>query len=429
MTAPRAGSDTDRARRVQQLFERALDLPPEDRAQLLAEACADDAALRAEVEDLLASLGHVRTQDFLPPLFAPDAAEPSRDLVGVRVFNYEVVRHLARGGMGAVYLARHTVFNRQAALKVLHAALADEEEMVRRFLNEARAANAIRHPNIIEVFDAGRLEGTGAPYILMEYLPGESLGARIERQGRLPVGQAVAIARDIASALAAAHAQGIVHRDLKPENVFLVAAGPADGAAGPPGPERVKVLDFGIAKLRKDIAGTLVRTKVGAGYGTPTYMAPEQCRDFSAVDQRTDVYALGVILYEMVCGQRPFDSASFVEVILQQMSQAPEPPRQRGVDLPPALESAILKALAKDPAERYASMKAMEAVLGAVNLRGVADERRAASLWSVAELAAAAQPVPDHSVRPQRSARKLYPVLAAVAAAVLTAIAGIALLR
>jgi serine/threonine-protein kinase len=285
-----------------------------------------------------------------------------RDLVGTRLHNHDVVALIGEGGMGAVYEARHVILNRRAALKLLHEPLARDAEQVRRFLNEARAANAIRHPNIIEVLDAGVLEGSGAPYLLLEYLEGESLAARLRREGRLPAAEAIEIAIQVASALQAAHEQGIIHRDLKPENLFLVK--PASPGAG----IKAKVLDFGIAKLRADVAGAAVQvnTQAGALMGTPRYMSPEQCRNVTSVDRRTDVYALGVVLYEMVCGTPPFVSDQMGELIVMQVTAPPPPPREHVPGIDPTLERVILRALAKDPDERFASMRDFSAALTAI---------------------------------------------------------------
>ena len=188
-------------------------------------------------------------------------------------------------------------------MKVLHTALAQDAELVRRFLNEARAASAIRHRNIIEVFDAG-VTPEGAPYILMEFLEGVLLQRRLAERGRLTLPQTLEIARQAGSALAAAHAAGIVHRDLKPENLFLVPD------LGPPGGERVKILDFGIAKIKRagGTGGTL-RTQTGLIMGSPAYMSPEQCKDSADVDLRSDIYSFAIIVYEMLTGRTPRTTA------------------------------------------------------------------------------------------------------------------------
>jgi tRNA A-37 threonylcarbamoyl transferase component Bud32 len=359
--APAGG--VDRARRIQQLFDGALEIDESRRATFLAGACGEDLDLRAEVEALLASLGRARTHDILPPLLAGDGfpatelPDPSTSLVGLRIHNYQVDAAIGSGGMAEVYVAHHLVFPRKAALKVLQEHFSRNPDIVQRFINEARAANAIHHPSIIEVIDAGRLDGSGAPYILMEYLEGESLGACL-RAGRLPIRESIRITIETAEAVAAAHDKGIVHRDLKPENIFLVRR---EGA-----PPLVKVLDFGIAKLRTDVASTLATTQVGMIMGTPQYMSPEQCRDASGVDHRTDIYSLGVILYEMACGRPPFQSAAgFTDLVFSHVAVAPEAPRKLAADLPVAVESVILRCLAKSADERYPSMRELVAALRA----------------------------------------------------------------
>jgi len=232
------------------------------------------------------------------------------------VGNYRVKALLGEGGMGTVYLVEHSLLGWQAAIKVLRPSLADDKVLVTRFINEARAVKAVRHDNIIDIIDVGSL-GDGLPYLLMELLEGDSLGARLHSRGRLSVEQAVDITRQTAGALGAVHDQGIVHRDLKPDNLFLVPD-PQD-----PAREKVKVLDFGIAKLRENGAtGSNPRTRSGVLLGTPAYMSPEQCRGIAgAVDHRTDIYALAVILYEMLAGRAPFVSPGAGDVLIMHVSQ------------------------------------------------------------------------------------------------------------
>jgi eukaryotic-like serine/threonine-protein kinase len=388
MTAPAPTDATARARRVQQLFDSALDFEEEPRAAFLAQACGDDLALRAEVEALIASLGRAHTRDLMPPLVPQSAPPPSVSLVGLRFHNYQVDAVIGAGGMAEVYVAHHLVFPRKAALKVLQPQFSGNAEIVQRFINEARAANAIAHPNIIEVIDAGRLEGSGAPYILMEYLEGESLGARL-RAGRLPLAEATRIFLQTAEAVGAAHDKGIIHRDLKPENIFLVRRQGEDPF--------VKVLDFGIAKLRTDVAGTLAQqTQVGMIMGTPQYMSPEHCRDASGVDQRTDIYSLGVILYEMTCGKAPFQSATgFADLVYQHVAVAPTPPRELAPELPPALEAVILRCLAKSPDDRYASVRDLVDDLRAAGSRARDDSgRTAVAVRDPAQMAHSAATMP-----------------------------------
>ena len=253
--------------------------------------------------------------------------------------------------MGAVYLAEHPLLGRKAAVKVLKPELAANTELVQRFLNEARAANAIHHPNIIDIIDVGLLP-EGVPYMMMEFLEGESLSTRLRRLRRLTVSEALKYARQTASALAAAHAVSIVHRDLKPDNLFVVPD------AQNPGQERIKVLDFGIAKLRPEFAPGTPRTGVGALMGTPAYMSPEQCMGKTTeIDHRADIYALGIILHEMLCGQPPFVGQSFGELFLQHITVAPKPLRSIRPDVPAQLEAVVLKALEKDYKDRIQTME------------------------------------------------------------------------
>jgi serine/threonine protein kinase len=271
-------------------------------------------------------------------------------MINQTVGNYRILELLGEGGMGAVYLAEHPGIGRKAAVKVLHPGMAQNEEVVTRFFNEARAANAIHHPGIVEIFDFGTL-ASGATYIIMEYLDGESLAARIRRSGRLRVGDAVELAAQTADVLGAAHEKGIVHRDLKPDNLFLVAD------PRRPGREMVKVLDFGIAKLNAGTTGSgSVKTRTGTVMGTPLYMSPEQCRGTKEVDHRADIYALGIILYEMLCGEPPFVSEGHGELIHMHIGTPPAPPRTHDPGIPEELERVVLTSLAKDPGQRFATM-------------------------------------------------------------------------
>ena len=250
--------------------------------------------------------------------------------------------------MGKVYQAAHKAMGRQAAVKVLTAGDAADPEAVSRFLTEARAVSAIRHPNIVQVFDSGVIEG-GAPYLVMEYLEGETLTQALAR-GALALDEAVDWACQVAEALVAAHAQHIVHRDLKPDNLFLVPDARRQDR------KQVKVLDFGIAKLQHPSQSQLHRTRTGALLGTPLYMSPEQCLHPRDIDARSDVYSFGVILYEMVTGSLPFDGDSAYVVMNMHINEVPAPPSSYRDGLPPRLEATILQALAKLPAQRQQSM-------------------------------------------------------------------------
>jgi eukaryotic-like serine/threonine-protein kinase len=274
------------------------------------------------------------------------------------VGNYQIEEKLAEGGMGAVYRATHQLLGRPAAVKVLLPQLSSNHELVTRFFNEARAATAIRHPGIVEIYDFGYTEA-GAAYLVMELLEGEVLSRRLHR-GRLDEATALTFTRGIASALAAAHAKGIVHRDLKPDNVFLVPD--PDMPAG----VRPKLLDFGVAKVAEAArSNEMTKTRTGSLLGTPTYMSPEQCRGSSEVDHRTDLYALGCILYEMVTGQPPFSGEGVGEVIGKHQFVAPTPPSQVVPSVSKNVESLVMSLLAKAPADRIQTATELVRMLGA----------------------------------------------------------------
>src|SRR6266496_1421185 len=274
-------------------------------------------------------------------------------MIGESVNNYRITELNEEGGIGAVYLAEHPFIGRKRAIKVLRREFAEDLSLVERFMNEARAANAIRNPNIIDIMDVGRLP-TGIPYLMMEFLEGESLAHRLAR-GTLALGEALDVTLQTAAALAAAHGKGIVHRDLKPDNLYLVPDESASNGV------RVKVLDFGIAKLRGDLSGGMAKTQAGSLMGTPPYMSPEQCRGITEeIDHRTDVYALGIILYEMLVGAPPFMSPGWGDIVLMHVTKPVPPPRAKNPTIPTELEAVILRALAKQPDERWASMNELD---------------------------------------------------------------------
>jgi serine/threonine-protein kinase len=279
-------------------------------------------------------------------------------MIGTVLGSYRITRELSAGGMGQVYKADHELLGRHAAVKLLRPELSESSELVQRFFNEAKAATAIRHPGIIEVFDFGYTE-QGRAYIIMEFLDGEPLSSRIAR-GPLTEADAAQIARGIASALVAAHDKGIVHRDLKPDNIFLVPD--PDVPMG----ERPKVLDFGIAKLGDHMPKDMRHTVTGALIGTPLYMAPEQARAAASIDARADLYSLGCILYEMLVGQPPFSAVGAGELIALHMFGQPERPSARGVSVSPELEAITMRLLEKEPRDRYASAAAVIDALGGV---------------------------------------------------------------
>jgi serine/threonine-protein kinase len=275
--------------------------------------------------------------------------------VGQTVGNYRILEKIAEGGMGDVYLAEHPVIRRKVALKAINPKRARNLDLVARFVNEASAISRIAHRHIVEVTDFGRTPEDDF-YFIMEYLEGRSLVDLIVADAPLAPARALELAAQIADALAASHAQGIIHRDLKPENVFLVNR--ADE------PDFVKVLDFGLAKLIHDDAAAPRQSDADMVMGTPFYMAPEQCEGAREVDGRADVYALGVVLFEMLTGKLPFGGDSDSEVLRKQMRMQAPPVRSLVPGVPVALDAIVRRALAKAPADRFPSMAAFgEALL------------------------------------------------------------------
>ena len=286
--------------------------------------------------------------------------EPLVDpLIGVTIDGrYEVLSLLGEGGMGHVYEVKHVALDRRFAMKVLRRDLARDEELASRFIQEAKATASVRHPNVVEITDFGRIVADGAPYFVMELLVGQTLGQVIKAGGPIPARRAVRILKQVAGALGAAHAGGIVHRDLKPDNVFLVG-GVSGGAAS----DDVRVVDFGAAK----IIGSSRVTRAGIVFGTPHYMSPEQASG-QPVDHRADVYALGIIMYEMFTGRVPFEADTYMGVLTQHMFVNPVPPSQVSAAAHElgALEDITMICLAKKREERYASMAALSDALDEV---------------------------------------------------------------
>ena len=274
---------------------------------------------------------------------------------GSHIGQYRIIRKLGAGGMGAVFLAEHILLGRQAAIKTLLPTLSVHKEIVERFFTEARATSSISDPGVVQVFDFGyHVDGTA--YIVMELLEGEALADRMDRLGALPQADALKIARQVAQALAAAHDKGIVHRDLKPENLYLVHDAEAQGG------ERVKILDFGICKLEGDEA----LTQSGTTLGTPVYMSPEQCRGTGGVDARSDIYALGCVLFHMLTGRTPFECEGVGEYIVAHLQQDPPVATSITPGLHALIDVLLLRCLAKDPAERFQSMKELQEAIGEV---------------------------------------------------------------
>ncbi len=292
---------------------------------------------------------------------SPPAGDP---LVGTTVAGrYKVIKLLGEGGMGQVYLAEHSAIEKRIALKVLRAEYAHKGDIVTRFQQEAISASRIKHPNVLDVFDFGQLEN-GCFYLAMEFLEGNDLADELQRSRVLTAPRALPIAMQICRALSAAHAKGVVHRDMKPENVFLQRT--ADGE------EIVKIVDFGIAQLKPSNEEAAVEskhrrlTRTGMIFGTPEYMAPEQASGKHA-DLRCDVYAVGIILYELFTGAVPFTGETFLGVLTKHLNEMPPAMRAVYADLQisPELEGVVQRALAKDPNYRYQSMNELAGALAA----------------------------------------------------------------
>jgi serine/threonine-protein kinase len=269
---------------------------------------------------------------------------------------YRVARKMGEGGMGAVYQAEHVLIGRRVAIKTLHPQFATNPELVERFHREANSAASIGNEHIIEVTDFGFFDDDGAPYLVMEYLEGRELGDLLDNEGALPLARLTHIMLQVCDALSAAHSRGIVHRDIKPENIFLVRRG---GDA-----DFVKVLDFGISKVSgpdDELRGSLTRT--GVALGTPYYMPPEQAQGVRDIDQRADVYALGIILYRALAGRLPFDAETYAALMVKILTERPPLPRSFRADIPPELEQIALKAMAKNRDERFQSVEELAQAL------------------------------------------------------------------
>jgi len=310
---------------------------------------------------------------------------------------YRLDAFLSQGGMGAVYRATHVMLNKKVAVKLINPELVTSADIVRRFQREARAATALSHPNIVSVYDLGQTT-EGTLYIAMEFVDGPSLKSVIESGGPVPAMRTLTLARQLAGALSLAHRQGIIHRDLKPHNVML--------ARSHDGQEVAKLVDFGIAKTFDE--GTQL-TVSGFSPGTPQYMAPEQAEG-RAVDARSDLYSFGVILYEMLTGEVPFNATSTASVLIKHINEAPMPPSVKNprVAIAPEVEAIVLRCMAKDPAERFQTADDLGRALeqAAVALAGSAaameatlpmgmPSAAAGGIWDAATVPAGAVPPPS----------------------------------
>jgi eukaryotic-like serine/threonine-protein kinase len=356
--------EPERWSEIERLYHATLERDESERPAFLAKACAGDESLRWEVESLLTS--DAQAGDFIesPAIEVAARSMASESLLagvsasalktGTAVSHYRLITKLGAGGMGEVYRARDTKLGRDGALKFLPDEFLQDPLKLERFRYEAWAASALNHPNICTIYEIGEHEGR--LFIAMELIEGKTLAEKL-KGGHLPIEEVMSYSRQIAEALEEAHEHNIIHRDLKPANVMVTAKG------------RVKILDFGLAKLVRQVEpdtppeGNLLLTQAGAVMGTVPYMAPEQLQG-ETTDARTDLYALGGLAYEMATGQRPFPETQTSQLIPAILTRLPRPPHELNPQITKALEAIILKAMAKDPAQRYQSARELMADLG-----------------------------------------------------------------
>src|SRR5882762_3539318 len=354
--------DSQHWQQVKEVFESALDCQETERIEFLERVCAGDETLRKEVESLLRSYGEAGS--FMETPAVAGAAEllvgeQKKLVAGQSVKHYQILAPIGEGGMGEVYLAKDTTLGRRVALKVLPEYVGQDPDRLRRFKQEARSASTLNHPNVCVIHEIGETDD-GRPFIAMEHIEGVTLRQRMNERA-MKLGDALDIAIQVADALTAAHEAGIVHRDIKPENIMIRGDG------------YVKVFDFGLAKLsesRHSRAGAtlstlFVNSSPGTVMGTAAYMSPEQARGVT-VDERTDIWSLGVVLYEMVSGRPPFVGETPTDVVVAIVEKEPPAISKFLAAVPPELERIVRKALRKDPNERYQIAKEM-----AIDLRSL----------------------------------------------------------
>src|SRR5947209_4530194 len=370
-----------RLRTIEEIYRTALDQEPDQIRAFLDTACEGDEELRRKVEALLAS--RERAGDFIETSGVGLATRIIENgqadlLVGRTIGHYKLSKRIGTGGMGEVYLATDITAGRKAALKLLPTRFTADAERLKRFQQEAHALVGLNHPNILTVYEIG--EDHSTHYIASELIEGETLRQRLMR-GRMEVGEAVDVAIQVASALAAAHETGIVHRDIKPENIMLRPDG------------YVKVLDFGIAKLAEqevpvtiptDEALLLVETNLGSILGTVRYMSPEQARG-APIDKGTDVWSLGVVLYEMVTGHQPFTGETPGEAMTSILEKEPPPLTNYVAHTPAELQQIISKTLRKEREERYQSahelLEALQSLRRSMEFKAALERSTKLPLW------------------------------------------------
>ena len=353
--------------RIKALLDSALQEDPKERADFLDRACSGDELLRRQVDSFLVSYEQSGSfieepaYEVMAESLANDGVEPAP---GSTIGPYKVLGPLGAGGMGAVYLAEDVRLGRRIALKVLPANFTKDDERVHRFQQEARAASALNHPNILTIYEIGQSDSTH--FIATELIEGETLRQRMSK-APIAISEALELSTQIASALCAAHEVGIVHRDIKPENVMVRR----DGI--------VKILDFGLAKLTESRmvvseAATLFQTIQGMVMGTAYYMSPEQARGLP-IDGRTDIWSLAVVLYEVIAGRVPFEGPTSTDVIAAILDREPTPLRNLSTELPTELDWILKKALRKDREERYQTAKELLTDLKSLRERLVFEDK------------------------------------------------------
>ncbi|MGH9846490.1 MAG: serine/threonine-protein kinase [Blastocatellia bacterium] len=391
------------------ILDAALQVEPADRAAILARECGEDAALRGQIEELLAS--HEESGDFLENpvlevLAVTVADEPATEsegaMIGKVIGPYQVIGELGSGGMGRVYLAARAdgMFRKKVAIKVMQTG--GSEQAVTRFVRERQILAELEHPNIARLIDGGTIEGS--PYIVMEYVEGRNLRELLRQRGALPLDTVIEITRQICRGLEAAHRHGVIHRDIKPENLIVSERA---------GTVSVKILDFGVAKPLQPDTGA-VTTQTGVILGTAKYMSPEQAAGESGqrIDERSDLYSLGAVIYEMLTGEPVFKGDTYLSLINQHLTAQPESPARIRPDLkiPEAVAQVVLKALAKERDARQQSAAQLIEELETAERQGIGPRIPRASSKEMSSPAA-----PDRKALKKAAGVALIVLFAAIA--------------